>query len=162
MSRSDLAQQVLCTLFGRDGGTFGTCRLWISTCRFGHPDKGPMRMITTSPQVAQKANKRCQSRQRHPTLDTDARIQDSTGWAATLCKAILQAREDQIHEDQHNTTAHPREGKFCDDITDEKLDMKKVGRRSTGGDEIFRKHARVQGMYRTRKRSKERDEDQDA
>ena len=111
----------------------------FDTCRFGHPDKGPMRMITTSPQVAQKANKRCESRQRHP-----------------------QAREDQTREDQHNAIAHPRGGKFYDDNTDEKLDMKEVGRRSTGGDEIIRKHARVQGMYRTRKRSKERDDDQDA
>ena len=55
-------------------------------CRFGHPHKGPMKILTNSLQVAQKANRRYPSRRQHPVKETDMQLQDSAGWAAVLCK----------------------------------------------------------------------------
>ena len=43
-------------------------------CRFGHPDKGPMRMLTNSLQVARKAHRKGARRKRHAAKETDVKI----------------------------------------------------------------------------------------
>ena len=68
-------------------------------------DQEPMRMLTSSLQVAQRANRRCPSRGQHPARDTDLKIQDRTGWAAVHCKAVHAGTEDRIREGQDKATA---------------------------------------------------------
>ena len=74
--------------------------------RFEHPDKGPWNLLSRSLQVAQQVNRRCPSRLQHPARETDMKIQDRTGWAAILCKAIHAGAKDQIREDEDKTVAY--------------------------------------------------------
>ena len=84
-------------------------------CRYGHLDKGLMRMLTNSLHVVEKENRKCPS-QRHAAWETDVKIQDNSIWAAVLCRAIHAGTEDQIRDDHHKRT----------EITDDQLDKKKV------------------------------------
>ena len=54
------------------------------------------------------------------------RVKDSTGCAATLCKAIHAGTEDKKREDQDKTVAYLRGSEFYDETEDEKLDKRKV------------------------------------
>ena len=66
----------------------------IDMSRFGLAEKGPVRMLTNSLQVAQKVSRRYPSRRQHPARETDMKLQDSAAWAAVLCKVIHAGTED--------------------------------------------------------------------
>ena len=78
----------------------------FAVCRFGHSNKGPMRMLSL--QVAQKVNRRCPNHRQHPTRETYVQTQDRSGLAAVLCKAIFAGTEDTIREYQDKTIAYSK------------------------------------------------------
>ena len=119
-------------------------------CRFGHPDKGPMRTLTNSLQVAQNTNRRYPSRTQHPTRE------HSAGWVAAFCKAIHAGTEDQIREDPDKTIEYfVMTDEFNDETTDAKFD-EKIGRSPSG---INRGHEHVPEKYRAHIQSKQPDDD---
>ena len=88
-----------------------TCKLFTSTCRFGHPDKGATRMLTNSLQVAQRMHKRSPNRRQHPARETGMKPQDSAGWAAVRCTAIHAGTEDRMREDKDKTIPYLTRGR---------------------------------------------------
>ena len=77
----------------------------FNMCRFRHTDKGPLRMITNSPQLAQRVIWRSEP---SATPREEYEYEGSAGWTATMCKAIRAGSKHEKREVYGKTIADLR------------------------------------------------------